>query len=120
MEFGDFLWALVMFLVGVVVFRATWLKRLGDVVGVIVSIISLYFIATKPELLAVHFLKIPISYIGGAVTHYFYLVGANIGRAFHFGNDVNWGRIIFYGIVIIGLILFLRWLNPILATSSIS
>lgn len=120
MEFGDLLWAVVVFIVGLFVFRVTSLKRFLDVVGVIVSVFSLYSIATEPELLAGYVLKIPVSYIGGAVTHYFYLIGANIGRADQFGDDVNWGRIIFYTIVIIGLILFLRWLNPVLATSSIS
>ena len=113
MELGDFLWAVVMFMVGLFVFRATFLRRLLHVVGVIVSIFSLGSIATEPELLAGYILKIPVSYIGGAVTHYFYLIGSNIGRAVHLGSNVNWVRIIFYTIAIIGLILFLRWLNPV-------
>jgi len=120
MEFGDFLWAVLIFTVGLVIFRVTSLKRFLDVVVVIVSVLSLFSIATEPELLAGYVLQVPVSYIGGAVTHYCYLIGANIGRADQFGNDVNWGRIVFYGIAILVLILFLRWLNPILATSSIS
>lgn len=116
MEFGDFLWALVMFLVGLVVFRITSLKRFLHVVGVIVSAFSLYSIATEPELLAGYILKMPISYIGGAVTHYFYLIGANIGRAIQFDVNVNWGRIIFYTLVITGLIFLLKWINPLLGT----
>jgi len=114
MESGDILWALVMFIIGIVIFRATWLKRLAHFVGAIVSIISLYSIATKPELLAGYILNIPISYIGGAATHYFYLIGANIGRAIHFKTNVNWARIGFYTVAIVALMLLLRWLNPVL------
>ena len=120
MEFGDFLWAVLMFMVGLLIFRVTSLKRFLDVVGVIVSVVSLFSIATKPELLAGYILQVPISYIGGAVTHYFYLIGTNIGRADQFGYDINWGRIILYGVVIVGLILLLRWLNPVLAPPSTS
>jgi hypothetical protein len=90
MEFGDFLWAVVMFVVGLLVFRVTSLKRFLDVVGVILSTFSLYSIATEPELLACYVLQIPVSYIGGAVPHLVYLIGANIGRADQFGDDVNW------------------------------
>ena len=120
MQFGDFLWAVLMFIVGLVIFRVTSLKKFLDVVGVIVSVFSIFSIATKPELLAGYILQVPISYIGGAVTHYFYLIGANIGRADQFGDDINWGRIIFYGIAIVVLILFLRWLNPLLVAPSTS
>jgi hypothetical protein len=119
MEFGDFLWAVLMFIVGLVTFRVTSLKRFLDVVGVIVSVLSLFFIATKSELLVGYFFQIPVSYIGGTITHYFYLIGANIGRADQFGDDINWGRIILYGIAILVLILLLRWLNPMLVTQSI-
>jgi hypothetical protein len=108
MQFGDFLWVILMFIVGLVIFRVTSLKIFLDVIGVIVSVFSLFSIATKTELLAGYILQVPISYIGGAVTHYFYLIGVNIGRADQFGDDINWGRIIFYGIAIAALILFLR------------
>lgn len=114
MEFGDIIWAFLMFIVGLVVFRATFLKQLLNVAGVVLSLFSLYSIATEPDLLVGYFLNIPVSYIAGAVTHYFYLIGANIGRAEQFGVDINWGRIIFYTIFIAGLILFLKLLNPIL------
>ena len=114
MEFGDFLWALLMFITGILVFRITSLKRFMEIAGGVISVWSLCAIATKPELVAVYVLQMPVSYIGGAITHYVYLIGANIGRADQFGNDINWGRIILYGVILAGLILLLRWLSPLL------
>ena len=108
MEFGDIIWAFLMFIVGLVVFRATFLKQLLNVAGVVLSLFSLYSIATEPDLLVGYFLNIPVSYIAGAVTHYLYLIGANIGRANHFHVDINYGRIILYGVIIIGLIIILN------------
>ena len=42
MQFGDFLWAILMFIVGLIIFRVTSLKKFLDVVGVIVSVFSLF------------------------------------------------------------------------------
>jgi len=118
MEFGDIIWSIIWLVTGYYIFKETSLKSFLDGFGIITMLFSLAGIVMEPELLAKFFMKLPISYFGGAVTHYFYLVGANFGRADHFGNDINWGRIILYTIIIAGLILFLNWLNPIIESSS--
>jgi len=95
MEFGDIIWAIVWLITGYYIFKETSLKSFLDGIGIITMLFSLLGIAMEPELLTKFFMKLPISYFGGAVTHYFYFVGANFGRADHFGNDINWGRSIY-------------------------
>ena len=81
------------------------LKSFFEGIGVLISVISLGFVAMKPELLPDLIRDIPVSYFAGAFTHYICLIGANICRAVHFGYSVNIGRIVLYGMIIIGLII---------------
>ena len=111
MEFGDIFWAVIWFGAGLYIFEETSLKSFLDAIGVIIMIISLFAIATKPEFLAHYLQNVPVSYFAGALTHYIYLIGANIGRANHFHEDINYGRIILYGVIIIGLIIILNNFN---------
>jgi len=108
MEFGDIFWAVIWFGAGLLTFEVTSLKGFLNAIGVIIMIISLFAIATKPEFLAHYLQNIPVSYFGGALTHYIYLIGANIGRANHFHDDINYGRIMLYGVIIISLMIILN------------
>ena len=117
MEFGDFLWAIIWFFIGVIIFELPYLKGFMDSVGLIVSIVSVgIFVVTKPDLLIGYILNIPFSYIGSTTVHYVYLIGANFGRASHFNTEINWGRIFLYIVIIVGLMILLIWLNKEFAT----
>ena len=113
MEIGDIFWAIIWFVVGLYIFEDSSLKSFFEGIGVVISVISLGFVAMKPELLPDFIRDIPVSYFAGAVTHYIYLIGANISRAGHFGYNVNHGRIIAYGVIIVVLILILNNFKPI-------
>jgi len=115
MEFGDIFWALIWFGAGLLIFEETSLKSFLDAIGVIIMIISLFAIVTKPDFLADYLRNVPVSYFAGAFTHYVYLIGANIGRANHFHVDINYGRLILYGVIMIGLVVILNNFDAIIA-----
>jgi hypothetical protein len=112
-EIGDIFWAIIWFVVGLYTFENSSLKSFFEGIGVITSIVSLGFVAMKPELIPDFIKGIPVSYFVGALTHYIYLIGANINRAQHFGEDINYGRLILYGVVVVLLILILNTIKPL-------
>lgn len=109
-EFGDFIWAIIWFIVGLIVFDYPSAKKLCDILSAGISLIGLYGIATQPDLLAIHILNVPLSYVIGVITNFIYLIGANISRADHMSVPFAWGRVIFYFFAIIILTLFTRYL----------
>lgn len=115
MEIGDIFWALIWLGAGLWVFEDRSLKNFLDIIGIVVMVFSLLGILAKQTLLIDYLQEVPVSYIGGAITHYCYLIGANIGRAIHFSADFNYGRVFIYGVILIGLIFVLNNLNAIQA-----
>jgi hypothetical protein len=108
-EFGDILWAVIWFFIGLFVFKYPPAKKLCDVISIAVSVYGFYGIATQPDLLAIYIDKVPLSYVIGIITHHIYLVGANISRAEHMRAPFAWGRVIFYFFAIILLSLLARY-----------
>jgi len=111
-EFGDLFWGVFWLLIGIGVFKNPPLKNLGHAIAGLASIISLVNITTQEDL-AIYISNVPFSWVMGSITHYIYLIGANISRSAQMREDFLWGRVIWYGIIIIALILFLRFvLHP--------
>ena len=49
MGFGDFLWAIIWFLVGLVTFRVTSLKRTVGTLSLAITILSIVAVIGKPD-----------------------------------------------------------------------
>jgi len=105
---GDILWVGAWFIIGLLTYQITSLKKTGSTISGIITAVSIIAGIFKPDELIQFIANIPVSYIGGAITNFVYLIGANLARGEHFHTETKWGRIILY---ILGIVLLIFVLN---------
>jgi hypothetical protein len=107
-ETGDFFLLLIWFSIGLLTFEVPALKGWATTISGIISAVSIIAVIFKPDELIQLIANYPVSYIGGAITNFVYLIGANLVRGDRFHTEISWGRILFY---IVGILVLLFVLN---------
>lgn len=117
MEAGDIFLIGGWFIIGLFTYAVPSLKGWGSTISGIITAISIIALIFKPDELIQFIANYPVSYIGGAITNLVYLIGANLVRGEQFHTEVKWGRIIFYGVAIVLLLIVLHAVSPIVPST---
>ena len=112
MEAGDIFWVGAWFITGLLTFQITSLKNTLSTVSGIITAISILAVIVKPDELIQLIANYPVSYIGGAITNFVYLIGANLVRGDQFHTGTKWWKIIFYMVGIVLLLFVLLTFFP--------